>query len=350
MKHFYSIPIALLMGAIAPINSMEVTKAALITALITKAPRSVICLKDNNVAVLGKNNLTLYNLSTNKKIIELQSYSDKTVFQYITTDQKKEKLAFYRENFLAVYDLKTKGKMWSRIQELNYWEGAPAFNPKENTLFIGDIISGIDSYDYKEDSSKKYNSPFPRGNKIPYATQLRFHPTQQEMIFLADNRIELPILQFDKDPILKQTISTECGIHGDSIIDAKYSPDGSLIAINNQIRGCSIYDLANKTNSFVNGWEQIAAMIFHPTKTIIATLAQTGDCIKYWNTQTQQLIATTPLSVPYFYNPYPMVPVCEPISFSDYGTKIVIALELKDKCLIIDVPSEVLEQSAWDNK
>ena len=353
------------MCAFAPCYSMEeeVTKAILITTLITKAPQSVICLKDNNVAVLGKYDLSLYNFFTNEKIIELQDYSNSetTLYQHISVDQKKEKLALHRQDILAVYDLKTKGKMWSMIEKSNSWQGAPAFNPINTTFFVGDILFGINSYNYKKDSSKTYN-PFNRNDTISCATQLGFHPTKQEMLFLTDTHVDLAILQFDKQPLIKQIISTGCTDAKDSIKAAKFSPDGSLIAINNQQRGCSIYDLISSTNSFIPDEYQIIAMEFHPTKTVIAIIPaideylEEGDAkgayIHYWNAKTQKYIIGTTFSNTgiYFYHSHTLIPPCEPISFSDDGTKIVIALEEKDQCLIIDVPQEVLEQASWSEQ
>jgi hypothetical protein len=348
MKHFSSLTATLFIGIIAQCHAMNQT--AITHALTIKKPQSVVCLPNNTVAVLTKKGCELYDFSTNKEIIRLHSYTDETIFQYIRTDSKKEKLAIYRENNLEIYDLRTKNKIWGRIQEENVWQGAPVFNPKEDTIFIGNIDYGMDSFNYKNDAHKEYN-PLQRKIMIPWQTQLMFHPTKQEMIFLAENIINIPILQLDKEPLIKQMVSTGCDKAGDNISACKYSPDGSLIAVINQNRGCSIVDLKTNTINFFKGGILTAAMAFHPTKCIIAILPQKGDSVSYWNAKTGELLASVELEIPYFYNDYAGPWISEPMDFSNDGTKLIIALETHDKCLILDIPHEALEQSAiWDEK
>jgi len=328
----------------------NISKTAALSALLTKRPESVIGLLHKTVAVLSDDSCSLYNYVTGEKITEFKKFSGFTTEQYIAVDPDNTKLALYRANNLSpitpdltyeIYDLATNKTMWNNSDNKpEYWQGSPTFNPHDNTIFIGNYIYGINSFNYKDNSSKEYLTPFPRGNRMSYQTQIRFNPTKQEMIFLADTRMELPLLEYNDDKLtIKQLISTGCDQAGDSILNAHYSPDGNLIAIIHQLRSSSLFDLKSNTNHFLDkeGFAA-AATTFHPTEPLLAVLPITGECIQFYDTKTKELIISDKLDEPYDYNRFLGALRTEPISFSPEGDKLFITLATRDKIVIIDVP------------
>lgn len=338
-KNFYLSAALLLIAVSQQCHAMETQNISLAKSLATvidiKEPISVVCLLDS-IAVLGKGGCGLYDFS-GKEIIKLQNDTIDTDLQKMSAHPNKKTLAVKRCHSIKVYDTTYNTTKEIYNSNLESWSGKPIFNPINDTILIGHS-QGIRSLNYKKNSD---NVHIPE-TSIPYpGKMLAFHPTKQEFLFTSNYSQGINIFQIGKDPDIKET-KTTCHIHS-----CQYSPDGSLIVVSTE-NGYFIYPESDSKNSVSKLGKQFincgtSGIAFHPTGFILATFSlllqkKLTDvcCINYWNTQTLQRIATTALNEPCVSRSY----LNDCIDFSCDGKSIVIALH--DKCLVIEVPFEVL--------
>jgi hypothetical protein len=211
------------------------------------------------------------------------------------------------------------------------------FSPIDDTILIGNKIRDINSFNYKNKSHppKKYILP-----SIPYDMNLRHHPTKPECIVTPGTNDKLKILQFDKDPLLKQTFFVK-----QQVVSCKYSHDGSLIAIHQSNR-CSILNPQSEWKDSIdtNNSQHVYGMAFHSTSLILATLhfssTSSDGIICYRNAQNNLPITSTPLSLSDNESCRNDGIHDERLTFSDDATKIFVALH--NKCLELEVPFDVL--------
>lgn len=324
---------------------------AKITAI--KEPQSVICFPNNIVAIAGKDGCNVCEFSPNKKNINLSNFP--THYQRIIAHPNKKLLAFYSNNSkesdikLAIYDIATTKKLWDTTTELF---GHPVFIPTTNEIVTCSARSDLQTFDYTTNSPIQPRMLDLPGNRSFYTS----HPKERELLFVTDYNCEqakkictITISQPTKWRRLAFPIQ-------ENVFGCKYSPDGSLIALNHGIYGCSIFDpktgscklLAedradNHTFTPYSFRPYCAAMVFHPTMPILATISLGCGTIYYWNFIIQKLIAKTKLTASEEECNFnvPGYPFNQRLDFSWDGIRLIVALN--DKCLILEVPFKIFK-------
>ena len=340
-KHIYIIT-ALFISASPLCHAMEVEKQNIIPANILatitaiKKPESVVCLLDT-IAILGQDGCSLCDFS-GKEIIKLEKYEiGATTHRKMSAHPNKTIFVTRINEYLTVYDVTTKEEFIKKIQ--NDWCGKPIFSSIDDIIFIGDSYQNIRSLHYKNNSDNLHTPQ----TSIPYfGKMLAFHPTKQELLCTNCHTNEINVFHAGKDPRLKRTEKTSF------IRSCQYSPDGKLIAISCAEPGCLIVNYKpNSETSLSANWlkgdknNQLCAMQFHPTSSILAILPKTAKYICYWNATTQELITTTPLpTVNSMFYCDPNYSLDQRIDFSVDGTKVIVIRNID--CFILRVPFEVL--------
>jgi hypothetical protein len=302
----------------------------IITLSTIKNPHSAIVLSYKTVAILGDDGCSIYDISTKKEIVKLNNDNDSTGFRRsITTDPNKKTLALWRNKKLEIYDIATKNKIWEITDNSR---GAPIFSPMDDTIVVYKHPYMIETINYKNNSYKSY--PLPT-EKVPF--KMEFHPTKQEFMFDTYDSIET--LELVEGNLIAKTFPIK------DLSSCKYSPDGSLIAINHTSDKCSILNLKDGScESLIGrGNKNLNGMAFHPNNCTLATLSFLFPYIHYWNTKTRKLITSSPLIVDSdeadcFFQPCPFDKCMD---FFDNGTKLIVIF--KGKILVLTVPTIVRE-------
>lgn len=362
-KHFY-IAIALFFTASQQCSAMKKTSYPAVLTEITKQDKqklksalwfkSALWVDNNVVALLTTDGCSLYNTTTNKevkKLTDAPTYS--SGLQCIFMSRNKKHLGIMHDFNLDIYDTKEDKIIYThwllksctiygeKIQK--QWPDIPAFNPADDTIFMpvhnDESIESIIALNYK---NKKQTTYLLQCNAGGLLTNIEFHPTKQECIFHI-NGDKTQILQFDKDPLIKQQIAANEDLTGIN----KYSPDGSLIAVRCLAKGCLIIDTMTDTQNFLIDTQDSrpVAMVFHPTSSILAILPSVGNYIRYWNAKTREQITATHFpSIVFEYDR--SFNSNQRLDFSPDGTKIILTLD--DQCFVLKVPFEVLADNVYD--
>ena len=325
-KHHYFFTTLLLVAASQQLYAMKNDEHHIsepkILATFTgiEEPTQVMCFSDI-IAVAGENGCSLFDLSGK----EIRKLCDNTVGVLgIAGHPNKKLLAIKDRKNLTVYDIK-RNEVW--ITSGKNCIGRPDFNPIVDTFVIGNNSSGINLFDYRNNSCKTLNNVLPNN-----VSRVKFHPAKKEFIYFNSNvpRQSINICQLDQDSINM----IKCLSQGININTCEYSRDGSLIAcFSNDSQQLLILDHELESVQYSPLIEdRLSTIKYHPTSFVLAILSAQRKFIYYWNTKTQNLITKTPL----IHISSNWIEYSEAMNYFPDGTKIAVALE--DKTIMLEVP------------
>ena len=320
-------------------NTLPTAQAKIITTLtgITR-PKSVVCLSDKTIALLSHEGCSIRDFFTDKEIINFPITSPRDL--YITAHHNRKTLALCHGKIVDIYDVATKEKISKT--DLQEWKVAPIFNSGINDTILVGTDKHIHSIKYKNNSRTSHLLNF-----LSVTKTMEFHPTKQEFAVLT-NRNDVAILQLDTDLFCKKSIG-----YNEFCWNHKYSPDGSLIAVNNASvdaivnpeTGTHDFLVHSRNRGYNNG------MAFDPTSFILAVLyGDYRDLIYFWNVQKNQLITIIrfPASPERPYNEALSYKYNQYLAFSCNGKELIVVHH--DKTLVIETPFEVRFQPETKDK
>ena len=378
--YHFTIPLFITISSLcyAMNKELNISPAEIITTIPTTnrsqsfcLPKAVIFLSNETIATLENDICYLYNFHQK---IKPPTRMANTTIQTIAKHPKKPLLAllcksvdFVNNDILTLHDTST-GNQISRIDEAHL-NGPIIFDSSNETFIICTALNTLNIYNYNGTLSAIIHlNPMRHGHLY-----MAFNPIKQEGIMIEDNS-RLMLLKPDRNSF---SIEKFFEFSRDVVmLDCKYNYNGSLIAFNDSIYKCRIFDRTSKkltsliipdTNNIGGTNETVHGMAFHPARSILATFSlidsnknksknkkkkeTTYTLIRYWDALTQKIIISTYLaehteqsSINHSIFGFST----NRINFSPDGTQLIIALI--NKYIVLKAPFDIVYQPGTKNK
>ena len=324
-------------------------EAKILTKLTGTGFPCFITYSHNNTIITGKHNNTIITGQYEKDSPHYRCYrwdlkTKKGIFLFscslypeLTANPNKQTITIQENEHITIYDIIKQTPIKKTNLESVITPEHCLYSNNTSLMITRSLRDNkltIETFNLNNKSQKSYHLEQHINGNI--ATH---NPPPQELT-LFDNLHQKTImigLNNDKAFVKKEFKAPDC------ISIAYYSPDHSLIALAPsrlyETKGFYILDL--KTYSFselLSNNEDISAMKFHPTSCILATFSYSTLMLHFWNAKALKHIESIFLNI--IYDELSPGDVNHYIDFAPNGKSIVITLV--NKCLEVEVPSEVL--------
>jgi WD40 repeat protein len=314
-------------------NEQKITQSKIITEITgIQNLRQAIFLNNNDIVLRGIDECKIINRKTHDEIVisEIESIS-------LAVHPQGKKLALTSIGRITLYNTETRAE-----ESIIQCDKMPPlarsiFTPLDETIFAWSNFRGtLLRYNYQTKCCD-----FPLQVNAMNIFTIACHPTQRRFITIMRGDWAR-IYNYEQDGNFMVEAQISIKPH-----TCEYSPDGSFIA------GIDEYNIYMVPSVLPVDGEYVVECLFsrdketywnmkiYPNGSVLATLSEPNDIIRYWDVKKKELIDVTQ-SVSSHYQNDQLFPGSH-LSFSPNGT--MLAITFREQCIVIPVPFEAMYHS-----